>query len=110
IDWSSTHVAQAEPAALIGFPKGAALALDSAGAVKTSISIGTFSKVASDQFQFDGFTVGGSSGSPVFNAQGEVVALHKSGLKEGPGLGFSVPLARVLPVLPPEARTELAIR
>ncbi len=110
VDWSGTHVRQGEPAALIGFPAGAALALDASGKVQSSMSAGIFSKVTPERIQFDGFTVGGSSGSPIFNADGEVVALHRSGLKEAAGLGFAVPIPQLIPYLPLDAKTELGLR
>ena len=109
IDWTSTHAVQGEPAALIGFPAGSDFALDSASVVRSSMSAGIFSKVTPELIQFDGFTVGGSSGSPIFNAGGEVVALHRAGLKQATGLGFAVPLSRLFPLLRPEIRTELGI-
>ena len=108
-DWAGTRARQGEPAALIGFPRGAALALDQTRTVRTSMSAGIFSKVTPDRIQFDGFTVGGSSGSPIFNANGEVVAVHAAGLKEAAGLGFAVPVSQVLPFLPPDAKAELGI-
>jgi pSer/pThr/pTyr-binding forkhead associated (FHA) protein/S1-C subfamily serine protease len=110
VDWSGTNVRQGEAAALIGFPAGAALALDASGKVQTSMSAGIFSKVSSDRIQFDGFTVGGSSGSPIFNADGEVAAVHRAGLKEAAGLGFAVPIAQLVPYLPADARAELGLR
>jgi len=106
-DWDGTHVRQGEPAALIGFPAGVAAALDVTRTVRTSMSAGIFSKVTAEQIQFDGFTVGGSSGSPVFNADGEVVAIHASGLREAAGLGFAVPVRLILPLLPEEAQREV---
>lgn len=72
------------------------------------MSAGIFSKVAPDRIQFDGFTFGGSSGSPIFNAVGEVVAVHRAGLSAGPGL--SIPVSRVVSLLPADARNELGIR
>ncbi|MBI4421523.1 MAG: trypsin-like peptidase domain-containing protein, partial [Gemmatimonadetes bacterium] len=111
VDWTGTHVRQGEPAALIGFPAGASLAIDAAsGKVQTSMSAGIFSKVTSDRIQFDGFTVGGSSGSPIFNADGDVVALHRAGLKEAAGLGFAVPIQLIVPYLPPDVKAELGLR
>ena len=112
IDWTGTHMRQGEPAALIGFPAGMVAAMDasSGGIVRTSMSAGIFSKVESERVQFDGFTISGSSGSPIFNADGEVVAVHRSGLREAAGLGFGVPINQLLPLLPVQARTELGIR
>jgi len=109
VDWTGLGVRQGEPAALIGFPAGVAAALDETRTVRTSMSAGIFSKVTAEQIQFDGFTVGGSSGSPIFNASGEVVAVHRSGLREAAGLGFAVPIKSVVPLLPADARAELGI-
>ena len=112
VDWNAAGAAQGEPAALIGFPYGISLAFDdtTSNVVRTSMSAGIFSKIAADRIQFDGFTVGGSSGSPVFNANGEVVAVHRAGMSGQAGLGFSVPVSRVIPLLPDAARSELGIK
>jgi S1-C subfamily serine protease len=110
VDWNGTGAGQGEPAALIGFPAGVAAALDETRTVRTSMSAGIFSKVTGEQIQFDGFTVGGSSGSPIFNANGDVVAVHRAGLREAAGLGFAVPIRAVLSLLPPEAKAELGVR
>ncbi len=112
IDWSGTRMRQGEPAALIGFPAGMVAAMDAnlTGTVKTSMSAGIFSKVETERVQFDGFTVSGSSGSPIFNASGEVVAVHRSGLREAAGLGFGVPINKLIPLLPAHVRAELGIR
>ena len=74
------------------------------------MTAGIFSKVSASRIQFDGFSQGGSSGSPVFNAAGEVVAVHFAGLKGTVGMGFAVPMARVTSLLPADARQELGIR
>jgi len=112
IDWEGNAANQGAPAALIGFPYGTGLAFDDtlSRVVRTSMTAGIFSKVAPDFIQFDGITVGGSSGSPVFNANGEVVAVHRAGLADGPGLGFAVPVSKVLKLLPAEAKSELSIK
>jgi len=107
VDWEGTRARQGEPAALIGFPAGVSTALDDTRTVRTSMSAGIFSKVTDTQIQFDGFTIGGSSGSPIFNADGEVVAVHSSGLRDAAGLGFAVPVRLVLPLLPPDALREV---
>jgi S1-C subfamily serine protease len=110
VDWSSTHARQAEPAALIGFPRGTMMARDSGDVVRTMVTAGIFSKVSSGLINFDGFSQGGSSGSPVFNASGEVVAVHYAGLKNAVGLGFAIPVAKVIGLLPGDAKGELGIR
>lgn len=109
IDWDAS-TRQGEPAALIGFPRGTMMALDSRDSVRTTMTAGIFSKVSSSRIQFDGFSQGGSSGSPVFNSEGEVVAVHFAGLKGTVGMGFAIPIVRILPLLPPDARQELGIR
>lgn len=107
VDWDGSRARQGEPAALIGFPAGVAAALDATRTVRTSMAAGIFSKVTETQIQFDGFTIGGSSGSPIFNADGEVVAVHSSGLREAAGLGFAVPVRLVLPLLPSDGQQEV---
>jgi pSer/pThr/pTyr-binding forkhead associated (FHA) protein/S1-C subfamily serine protease len=109
IDWTGTHAIQGEAAALIGFPGGEANAVDKGHVVRSSMSAGTLSKVTPDLIQFSGLSVSGSSGSPLFNAAGEVIGLHRAGLREGPGLGYAVPLARVMPLLPENVRAELGL-
>ena len=110
VDWSGSNARQGEPAALIGFPRGLIVALDNTDTVRTSMSAGIFSKVSSTLIQFDGFSQGGSSGSPVFSASGQVVAVHYAGLKGTVGLGFAIPVSRVLPLLPAAAKAELSLR
>ncbi len=109
VDWSGTKAQQGEPAALIGFPAGLGAALDQTRTVRTSMSAGIFSQVTSESIRFDGFTVEGSSGSPVFNANGEVVAVHRGSLRGATGLGFAVPVTKLIPLLPAELRAELGI-
>lgn len=109
VDWTGTRARQGEPAALIGFPAGVAVALDETKTVRTNMSGGIFSKVTASEIRFDGFTIPGSSGSPIFNASGEVVAVHRAGLREATGLSFAVPVKFVLPLLPPEAKAELGL-
>lgn len=109
LDWTGTHAIQGEAAALIGFPGGHDNAVDNADVVRSSLSTGTLSKVTPDLIQFSGLSVAGSSGSPLFNAAGEVIGLHRAGLREGPGLGYAVPLARVVPLLNAEVRAELGL-
>jgi pSer/pThr/pTyr-binding forkhead associated (FHA) protein/S1-C subfamily serine protease len=109
VDWGGENARQGEPAALIGFPAGLGNALDATRTVRTSMSAGIFSKVTAEVVNFDGFTVGGSSGSPIFNAGGEVVAVHRAGLREAVGMGFAVPIAKLTPLLPASAKAELGL-
>lgn len=116
IDWTGTRVKQGESAAMIGYPAGVSLAYDFAtGAVRTSMSAGIFAQVTADEIRFNGFSVGGSSGSPLFNADGDVVAVHRAGLREALSqgqrqYGFAVPMRQLIPLLPADARAELGLR
>jgi len=65
--------------------------------------------VTEDVIQFDGMTIGGSSGSPVFNANGEVISIHRAGLPQAPGFALSVPIKHAIPLLPPALRQKLGI-
>jgi len=109
VDWTGQKLGLGEPAALIGFPAGMAMALDEDLTVRASVNAGIFSKVESDRVQFDGFTISGSSGSPIFNADGDVVAVHRAGLKEAVGMGFAVKIGLLIPLLPSQAKTELGL-
>ncbi len=110
VDWSGTNVGQGASAALIGFPAGLGNALDRTQTVRTLMAAGIFSRVTSEDINFDGFTTGGSSGSPIFNASGEVVAVHRAGLRDATGLSFAIPIAKLIPLLPAEVRRELGIQ
>jgi pSer/pThr/pTyr-binding forkhead associated (FHA) protein/S1-C subfamily serine protease len=109
IDWGGTKSRQGEPAALIGYPAGAGFARYRSTVVRTSMTAGIISRVTDDVIQFDGMTVGGSSGSPVFNANGEVISIHRAGLPQAPGFALSVPIRHAVPLLPPELKQKLGI-
>jgi pSer/pThr/pTyr-binding forkhead associated (FHA) protein/S1-C subfamily serine protease len=109
IDWAGTKARQGEPAALIGYPAGSGFARDRALVVRTSMTAGILSRVTPDLIQFDGMTTGGSSGSPVFNADGEVISVHRAGLKQGPGFALSVPVKYAIPLMPPALRQRLGV-
>jgi len=109
IDWQGRGAVQGAPAALIGFPRGAEVAFDASGLVRSAIFAGTIAKATGQSIQFGGITVRGSSGSPIFNAAGQVIAMHFGGLSDGPVLGFAVPMSSVRRWLPAEVRTELRL-
>jgi len=108
-DWLGTGVTQGAPAALIGFPRGSELAFDRNGFVRTTMFAGIIAKATAQYVQFGGITVRGSSGSPIFNAAGDVIALHYGGLADGPVLGFALPLGAARRWLPVGARAELGL-
>jgi S1-C subfamily serine protease len=109
IDWAGTKARQGEPAALIGYPAGSGFARDRASVVRTSMTAGILSRVTADLIQFDGMTTGGSSGSPVFNADGEAISVHRAGLRQGPGFALSVPVKYAIPLMPPALRQQLGL-
>lgn len=109
IDWKGSKARQGEPAALIGYPAGSGFARDRASVVRTSMTAGILSRVTTDLIQFDGMTTGGSSGSPVFNADGEVISVHRAGLRQGPGFALSVPVKYAIPLMPPALRQRLGL-
>ncbi len=86
-----------DPVAIIGFPLGVDLPSDQRGGktvARTSLTAGTVSKVLSDLVQVDGYGAEGSSGSPIFDQDGNVVAVLYGGQ---PGTGgrivFGVPVS-----------------
>jgi len=109
VDWSGTKARQGEPAALIGYPAGAGFARLRTSVVRTSMTAGIISRTTDDVIQFDGMTIGGSSGSPLFNANGEVIAIHRAGLAQAPGFGLSVPTRHAVAIMPIPLRRELGI-
>jgi pSer/pThr/pTyr-binding forkhead associated (FHA) protein len=109
VDWSGTKARQGEPAALIGFPAGAGFAHLRSSTVRTSMTAGIISRATEDVIQFDGMTIGGSSGSPLFNANGEVIAIHRAALPQAPGFALSVPARHAVPILPTALRQKLGL-
>ncbi len=92
-----TGVRPGDPVAIIGFPLGVDLPSDRSGrgqVASTSLTAGTVSKVLSDLVQVDGYGAEGSSGSPIFDRAGNVVAVLYGGQ---PGTGgrivFGVPIS-----------------
>ena len=110
IDWGGTKSRQGEPAALIGFPAGAGFARLRSSVVRTSMTAGIISRANEDVIQFDGMTIGGSSGSPVFNADGEVISIHRAGLPQAPGFALSVPIRHAVPLLPLAVKQRLGVQ
>src|SRR3989454_9789918 len=93
----------------IGYPAGSGFARLRSSVVRTSMSAGIISRATEDVIQFDGMTIGGSSGSPLFNADGEVIAVHRAGLPQAPGFALSVPIKHIIAIMPVPLRQRLGI-
>ena len=96
------------PVALMGYPLGTGTA-GMGGDInklnpKSSLGLGTVSKMLPDTLQFDAYAAPGSSGSAVFDAHGLVVGVLFGGQAESNGrIVYAVPSARLAAQLPPEA-------
>lgn len=92
-----------DPVAIIGFPLGEDLPMEHEGRTAVAdptLTVGTVSKVLSSVVQVDGFGAPGSSGSPIFDREGHVVAVLFGGNKESQGrIIYAVPAAAVLSYL-----------
>jgi S1-C subfamily serine protease len=91
-----------EPVAIIGFPLGLDMAMGGAWqrvGVSTSFNAGTLSKVLEKELVITGYGATGMSGSPVFNARGQVIGIVYGGQRDSQGrvvLGVPVRFAREL--------------
>ncbi len=91
-------LAQGDPVALIGFPLGTDLPMGDIA--RTSFSAGTVSKVLPEVLQLDGYGTHGASGSPIFDANGEVVGVLYGGQEESGGrIVFGVPSQHAVQLL-----------
>jgi len=92
------------PAAIIGYPLGIDLPMEGSGTqitARSTLAAGTLSKVLADVIQMDAYAGEGSSGSPVFDADGNIIGVVFGGARESAGrIVYAVPatvLARELP-------------
>lgn len=78
-----------DPVAIIGYPLGEDLPMErhgqSAVVADPTLTVGTVSKVLSNIVQVDGYGAPGSSGSPIFDRAGHVVAVLYGGNRESQG-------------------------
>jgi S1-C subfamily serine protease/pSer/pThr/pTyr-binding forkhead associated (FHA) protein len=96
------------PLAIIGYPLGTNTAGMGADINKlqprSSLGIGTASKVLSDTLQLDAFAAQGSSGSAIFDARGFVVGVLFGSPTESNGrIVYAVPSAKLAAQMPGEA-------
>jgi S1-C subfamily serine protease len=88
-----------DPVAIIGYPLGEDLPMEHAGQsaiADPTLTVGTVSKVLPNLLQVDGYGAPGSSGSPIFNRDGRVVAVLYGGERESQGkIIYAVPVGAV---------------
>jgi S1-C subfamily serine protease len=95
------------PVALLGYPLGTST-VGMGGDInkirpKSTLGLGTVSKLLPDTLQFDAFAAPGSSGSAVFDARGFVVGVLFGGQTESNGrIVYAVPSDKLAAQMPPE--------
>jgi S1-C subfamily serine protease len=97
-------VQRGDPVAIIGFPLGIDLPMEGGQGVNAvadpTLTAGTVSKVLTTLVQVDGYGAPGSSGSPIFDRDGRVVAVLYGGERESNGkIIYSVPASFVVDYL-----------
>lgn len=88
-------IERGDPVAILGYPLGFDLPMEAQGQrpiAEPTLTVGTVSKVLSAVVQVDGYGAPGSSGSPIFDRDGNVIAVLYGGQGESQGkIIFAVP-------------------
>jgi S1-C subfamily serine protease len=88
-------VERGDPIAIIGYPLGFDLPMEAHGQfpiAEPTLTVGTVSKALTAVVQVDGYGAPGSSGSPIFDREGRVIAVLYGGQTESQGkIIFAVP-------------------
>ncbi len=89
-------IPQGSPTATIGFPEGpdlAARGLAGGNLASTTLTAGIVSRFSPRELQLHGYGAAGASGSPIFDANGEVIGILYGGTRDPTGdrLLFAVP-------------------
>lgn len=84
-----------DPVAILGYPLGFDLPMDAQGGqpiAEPTLTVGAVSKALSSVVQVDAYGAPGSSGSPIFDREGRVIAVLYGGERESNGkIIFGVP-------------------
>lgn len=94
---------QGDPVAVIGYPLGKDLfTFTQAKTAETSLSTGVISKVAAKKIQLDASANNGNSGGPVFDRNGNVIAVLTQGLASmnAQNINFGTPIGQALELVP----------
>lgn len=88
LEGDRTKLQRGDPVAIIGYPLGLDLPMEGQGlyaVAEPTLTVGTVSKVLTSLVQVDGYGAPGSSGSPLFDRDGRVVALLYGGERSSQG-------------------------
>jgi S1-C subfamily serine protease len=88
-------IERGDPVAIIGYPLGFDLPMEARGQrpiAEPTLTVGTVSKALTAVVQVDGYGAPGSSGSPIFDREGQVIGVLYGGQGESQGkIVFAVP-------------------